>query len=453
MGPAKTALVIDDDPEFRNLLAEILRQNQWRVLLAEDGEQGIQSAKEHLPDVVLCDLLMAHGNGFQVCRALRALEPIHRPKIIVASGSDFPADRQAAFEAGADDYLIKPIRSADLLSVLSRVTPQSNRLEPPPVSHAPNAAPRAASWTEGLRLKFWGVRGSIPTPGPATVEYGGNTSCVEVRAAAQIIILDAGTGLRPLGGQLLAEFGDQPLELTLLLTHTHWDHIQGLPFFPLVYRPQNQLRILGYEGARPGLDAVLTSQMESPFFPIGLSEVPANIKIEELKNLEFHLGQVRVQAFFAYHPGICVGYRLSYGGRSLAFFPDNELRYSENRPAGHATPQAGAAEFARNEHRKLIEFLRGTDVLIMDTQYDREEYQAHIGWGHGCLDEVIELALDSQIKHLFLFHHDPDHDDAKISQMVSHARQLVGQRHGPLQVEAAREGLVLELPVLQVQGA
>jgi phosphoribosyl 1,2-cyclic phosphodiesterase len=141
-----------------------------------------------------------------------------------------------------------------------------------PVAEASEPWPGGVGGAPGssLRLKFWGVRGSIPAPGPSTVLYGGNTSCVEVRAAGQILILDAGTGLRMLGRELLAEFGDQPIEATLLLTHTHWDHIQGLPFFLPVYKPHNQLRILGYEGARNSLVSVLTGQMESPFFPVAL---------------------------------------------------------------------------------------------------------------------------------------------------------------------------------------
>jgi len=289
----------------------------------------------------------------------------------------------------------------------------------PVVSRAPAPA----------RLKFWGVRGSIPTPGPTTVQYGGNTACVEVRADGQIIILDAGTGLRLLGCQLVAEFDTHPLDLTLLLTHTHWDHIQGLPFFLPVYQPQNQLRILGYEGARHGLEVVLAGQMESPFFPIGLREVPANVRIEELKEMSFNVGPVRVQACLAHHPGACVGYRLFTSNGSIAFFPDNEL------PRQRATA-----------NQKMVQFLRGTDVLIMDTQFDAEEYQQHIGWGHGCLDDVVALALQAEVKQLFLFHHDPDHDDAKVSQMQAYARQLVAARKGKLQVEAAREGATVELP-------
>jgi phosphoribosyl 1,2-cyclic phosphodiesterase len=283
-----------------------------------------------------------------------------------------------------------------------------------------------------LRIKFWGVRGSIPTPGPGTVEYGGNTSCLEVRAGDRIIILDGGTGLRLLGRELLAEFGDKPLDLTLLLTHTHWDHIQGLPFFLPVYQERNRLRILGYEGARHGLNNILSNQMESPFFPIGLREVPANVQVEELKEFEFNLGPVEVRACFAHHPGVCVGYRLTAAGRSLAFFPDNETPPASD---GSPAPQV----------RKLAEFLRGVDVLVMDTQYDREEYRDHVGWGHGCLDEVVSLALEAGVGKLFLFHHDPDHDDAKISRMAADARKMVAARKGALEVEAAREGAAFEL--------
>ena len=315
------------------------------------------------------------------------------------------------------------------MKTVRRIKDQSRRVARG--AHAKNRAMPAVSLpATPTRVKFWGVRGSIPTPGPTTVRYGGNTSCVEVRADGQIIILDAGTGLRLLGQQLVAEFDAQPLEATLLLTHTHWDHIQGLPFFLPVYKPQHHLRILGYEGARHGLEVALAGQMESPFFPVGLREVPANVRIEELKEMEFNVGPVRVQATLASHPSNCVGYRLFASDGSIAFFPDNEL---PRQPAP--------------DNQRIADFLRGTDVLIMDTQYDAEEYQRHTGWGHGCLDEVVALALAAKVKKLFLFHHDPNHDDRKVSRMLAHARKLIAHRKGKLQVEAAREGAVVELPV------
>jgi phosphoribosyl 1,2-cyclic phosphodiesterase len=326
---------------------------------------------------------MPRCNGFQVCRTLRKEPGLRNTKIIVSSGRDFDNDREAAFQAGADIYLTKPFEPTQLISILSRLFTDGGH------GNGNGHQPKNGNSREGMTLKFWGVRGSIPTPGASTVEYGGNTSCIELRCEGQIVILDAGTGLRSLGQSLMKEFDQQPPDLTLLLSHTHWDHIQGLPFFLPFYRPNNHLRILGYEGSRNGLETVLSSQMESPFFPVGLKQVPANLVIEELKELNFPIGRLQVRAFFANHPGICVGYRIFGAGVSVAFFPDNEP-YLGQIKAGHLTSakDPAALEYARTQDQKMIEFLRGTDVLIMDAQYDCDEYKEHVGWGHGCVDEV-----------------------------------------------------------------
>jgi hypothetical protein len=165
------------------------------------------------------------------------------------------------------------------------------------------------------------------------------------------------------------------------------------------------------------------------------------VQIEELKEMNFSVGEVQVAAWFANHPGICVGYKLTTHDGSLAFFPDNELYLSYRRvPGSNAEEESSRLAFAQAQESKFVEFLRGTGVLIMDTQYDSDEYKSHVGWGHGCLDDVVELALKAEIKRLVMFHHDPDHDDAKISEMLEHARKIVAERKGTLQVDAAREG-------------
>ncbi|MDQ6808530.1 MAG: MBL fold metallo-hydrolase, partial [Verrucomicrobiota bacterium] len=218
--------------------------------------------------------------------------------------------------------------------------------------------------------------------------------------------------------------------------------IQGLPFFQPAYNSKNRIRVLGYEGARAGLGAVLSGQMETPFFPINLRDVPGNIAIEDLKDMEFQIGKVRVQAKFLNHPGICAGYRLFTSTGSLAFLPDNEpyeLVPTKLQDRPDVSPEEARA-YARSERAKLVDFLAECDLLLIDTQYTDEEYAAHVGWGHGSISSVVSLALDAKVGRLMLFHHDPNHDDVMVDEMVDRARHLVLESGKRLEVEAAREG-------------
>lgn len=446
----RRVLIIEDDADQREILALFIREAGWEVLEAGDGESGIKTAQATSPDMVFCDLLMQGVNGFQVCRALRSDPALDHTHIVVTSGRVFDADRSAAIEAGANDYLQKPVQLSRIQELLERFSKPNAPAAPPAQPKAPTPPPAKPdiplSNSDGLRIRFWGVRGSIASPGPGTVHFGGNTSCVEVRADGQMIILDAGTGMRALGRHLMEEFKDQPLQMNLLLSHTHWDHIQGLPYFAPLYRPNSHLRVFGYEGARSSLTTVLSSQMESPFFPVGLQDVPSQFDIEELREMRFDVGPVQVDAWFANHPGICVGYRLQTTAGTLAFFPDNEPPTRQQRErAAAGMPEEHSAAYAESEEARLIEFLQGVDILIMDAQYTAEEYAQHVGWGHGCVDDVVKLALTANVGQLFLFHHDPDHDDATLRQMEARARKLVEQADGKLQVNAAREGFHMTL--------
>lgn len=439
----KSVLLIEDEEDTRSTLAEFLASTGWRVLQADDGDVGLTLARRHRPDVVICDLLMPRCNGFQVCRAIRQHSRLSHTKIIVITGKE-ESDRQEALAAGAHEYLLKPLSLPRLARMLAEIAPSTSERG----GGVADESPVSSACAVGAKIKFWGVRGSIPTPGPQTVHYGGNTSCVEVRADDELIVLDSGSGIRPLGLSLVREFGAQPIKLTLLISHTHWDHIQGFPFFVPAYDAKNHIRILGYEGSREGLRTTLSSQMESPYFPIGMSQMPGHIRIEELKEMSFELGRVHVEAAFMNHPGICAGYRLNTSAGSIAYVPDNEP-FHPRRSAHHAQQGGSTGDtrrFIKEKDRKLTTFLHDADVLILDAQYDALEYKNHTGWGHGSTDAAVELATRAKVKKLFLFHHDPLNDDAKIAHMVEHARFLAAKLGNGLEVDAAREGMEIILP-------
>jgi phosphoribosyl 1,2-cyclic phosphodiesterase/ActR/RegA family two-component response regulator len=428
-----TVLLIEDDVESRRRLARLFTKHGWEVIEALEGKAGIELAFAKRPDAIVCDLLLPKMSGLQVARAVR--EKLDLTRIIIMAGRHYDIKRADVLEAGGDDYFVKPLKWEKLAAALKRPRRRTGTL-------TGRDSRRLKFHPPSTRIKFWGVRGSIPVPGPTTIGYGGNTTCVEVRTNGNVIILDAGSGIRELGLALHKEFGSAPMNLTLLLTHTHWDHIQGLPFFLPAYQAKNTINVFGYQGARDGLATILAAQMELPFFPVSWRNLPGTIKVRELKKMEFSVGDVRVKSRFLNHPGVCAGYRLFTKEGSIAFLPDNEpfeplkLKLAE-RDGVEADRARAEAVLQRS---KLVEFLKDCDVLILDTQYTDEKYQEHIGWGHGALSRVVSLALEARAKKLFLFHHDPGHDDRQIDEMLERARLLVVESGRQLEVEAAREG-------------
>jgi phosphoribosyl 1,2-cyclic phosphodiesterase len=285
-------------------------------------------------------------------------------------------------------------------------------------------------------VTFWGTRGSIPTPGARTARYGGNTSCVAVEGPGeQLVILDAGTGIRELG-LTLVERQNGALKAEILLSHTHWDHIQGLPYFKPFFAPGNAVRIWGSKQGATSLDAILHLQMDPAVFPVPLTAVSATLSVEEVRpGGEFTVGPFRARAMQLRHPGTTLAYRLTpvRGGKSVAYVTDNELG------------SGGAYRMSARWRQDLVRFLSDVDLLIHDAMYTPSELETHRGWGHSSYEEAVELAVEAKVKQLVLFHHEPEHDDGAIDALVAAARDVVRRRGAATEVVAAQEGLQLTL--------
>jgi phosphoribosyl 1,2-cyclic phosphodiesterase len=314
--------------------------------------------------------------------------------------------------------------------------------------------PSISGSSSPARLRFWGTRGSIAVPSPETLRYGGNTTCVELRADGEIIVLDAGSGIRPLGIALDREFQGRPIKLSLLITHAHWDHIQGFPFFKPAYDSKNEIRIFGFDGAGATFREIMTEPMRSPFFPITMRQLSARTDINNLTEMKFSLGKLVIHAAFVNHPGVCAGYRIFTSDGSVAFLPDHEpYEFFLHSAQGKQLSPEQAREIAVDQHAALVQFLRGSDILILDSQYTDQEYKTHIGWGHGSISSAVSLALEAEVQTLLLFHHDPSHDDEMVDAMVESARELVAKSGRPLEVAGAKEGSEILLEAKKIAAA
>ena len=289
-------------------------------------------------------------------------------------------------------------------------------------------------------VRFWGVRGSIPTPGPKTKRYGGNTSCVEIRNEDTLIVCDAGTGLRELGVHLMRIPQKGGLTVHLFLSHPHWDHIQGFPFFGPAYHETTTLYVYCPTGDQQNY-RLLSGQMANAYFPVGFSDLGAKILPRTFESDTVKAGSFTVKCFNQKHPGGSLGFRFEYKGNSVVYATDAELDQVIDKP-GSVIDNPGAP---RKLPSDLVKAVKGADLLIADAQYLDEEYVQKTGWGHPRATTCVDLAGQAKAKQLALTHHDPMHSDMQVDLKVAACSERAEQLGHALQVFGAREGIELKI--------
>ena len=422
----------DSSPKGRILIGEdvrliafrmtkVLEDAGYEVASAVDGEECLRIARTNPPDLLVLDIMMPKLHGIEVLKALRADPATEKVGVIVCTAKDFKTERVECAMLGVHEYLIKPFEPPVLLEKVEAFFEQRGSV---PVTAPSPSVPKAAPepfvpefdvW--GNRYALWGCRGSTPTPGARFLRAGGNTSCFAVTWGDEKYIFDAGSGIRELGAEIMA---GKRRKIHLFVTHTHWDHIQGFPFFTPAYVPGFDITIWGAELFGKDLKSVFRGQLDRDYFPVQMEDMNSNLVFRHLSTNPIVIGDVKIWWEYAQHPGATVGYKIECGPYKIAWVPDNEFLQG----------YTGAPELLTRDnpfvtpYRKMIDFLSGADAVIHEAQYTAEEYPKKIGWGHSSVPNACLLMKFAGVKRWIITHFDPTHDDEFLEKKLAVTRQI-----------------------------
>ena len=401
--------IVDDDPDTLALVSRLLTDAGHEVVVRASSTGAVRDIPDARPDCVITDLMMPVMDGFELTRELRRRPELAGMKILILSAKSYDFDRRRAKEMGADGYLTKPINRETFLQSIKEIV------------------------SDRVTVHYWGVHGTLPAPGQEYTRYGGNTPCVSVEVGGEpLYIFDCGSGIKQLSDRLMADAG-QRFSGRIFISHTHWDHINTVPFFAPLYQRGNQIEVFGpYQGDLT-IERAISAQMESVYFPVTIREFGARLVFRDLREERLDFGPVRVDTMLLRHPGYCLGYKLTCRDRVVCYITDNEL-YLPTDPRHDA-------RYVQN----LADFVRGADVLITDTTYRDHEYPSKVDWGHSCVSQVADLAARAEVKRLHLFHHDPDQTDEDIDAKLAETRAELLRLGSSVVCEAPAEGTDLVL--------
>jgi phosphoribosyl 1,2-cyclic phosphodiesterase len=407
----ETILLVDDDRLILQVAQDVLEGAGYKTVCLQEGRALATAVASAHPALILLDIMMPGIDGLSLCRQLRSGPDAFRGPIVIFSAKHYETDKRIAREVGANTFLEKPFSPDRLLATVKELLARK------------------------VSVRFWGVRGSIPTPSRETVGYGGNTPCVEVRISGidDLYIWDGGTGLRELGRSLRGAEGR--IHGYLCFSHFHWDHIQGLPFFEPAYASGNAFTLVGPAQPTAGLIQILGGQMASVYFPVGLEQFGAHLAFQEIDEGTFALGGVQFDTLSSLHPGRALIYRLVHEGKRVIYATDNELP-SGWKQDGRSTP---------HEVERFIRFFADADLLIHDAQYTPEELEHRRGWGHSSWPDILDLAMAAGVKQLVLFHHDPDHSDSFLDAVGVALRKRIAESGSSIACQLAREGVLADI--------
>ena len=436
-------LIADPNTTLIDAILTSKEGKNYEFATAKTGPDTLKKIQEFEPDLLLIDLMMPHIHGIEVIKTIKTYAHFRRMGIIVSSYHVMIQNYHAAIEEGAHYFLTKPFEISHFFDLVDQYF--AGNLKPKPFSlksgHeiAQNNCYHPISSTLTSYIRFWGTRGSTPTPGAEYVRYGGNTSCFEVRHGDDLLIIDAGTGIRQLGDMMGIE---DPQTIHLFVSHTHWDHITGFPFFSPLYKKNCEIIVWGPVGFEKSTKELFTSMLAYAYFPVRLDEMKAKVSFKELRDdHSISIGNITIDCHFTNHPGPTVGFKIKAPHKTIGYITDNEVLLGYQ---GHPN-NIHLKHPLLSPHLGLIEFLKDCDLIIHEAQYFPEEYTRKIGWGHSSIPNATVLLKYTGCKEWLVTHHDPNHKDTDLQVKLQLHNDIIKECNLNIKVEIAYDGLMIPL--------
>jgi CheY-like chemotaxis protein/phosphoribosyl 1,2-cyclic phosphodiesterase len=406
-------LVAEDVESIAELMTTVLERDGFETETAVDGLECLEKTAFFKPDLVVMDIMMPRIHGLDALKRIKADPETAGIGVIICTAKAYKPDEDQALVDGAFAIIRKPFKPAEFLSTIReffRGSPAGGTSGAAPASGDLPYAPTPS--VDRAMVRLWGTRGSIPVAGSRYLRHGGNTSCASIERGGDAVILDAGSGIRDLGFEL-AKKG--PARIHLFIGHTHWDHIQGFPFFVPAFIPGFEIVIYGASGFGKDLESVFRGQLDRDYFPVQLTDMRAKLVFKALDENPVEVGDMRVHWEFTQHPGATLGFKVETGGKRVCYLTDNEFLMGY---LGHPAKAETDAELLA-PYRKIVDFVSGSDLLFGEAQYTNKEYLTKVTWGHSSVSNACLLSKLAGIENWVVVHHDPQHDDSFLDEKLN----------------------------------